>query len=249
MTLPRESFKTRPTWMIALFAAVLFAAVAGALYLSNELSWARGSDGSGTPVQRDGAPSGGLHDAVYRVDTDDPVVFLTIDDGATRDPAMVDILGDSGVPATLFLTDQYVRQDADFFRRLRDETRSPIENHTLDHPDLTSESSDEQRRQICDTSDSFAERFGRRPTLFRPPYGSFDDETLRTAEECGITHVVHWTAEIADGDIHFAVGDELRPGDIVLMHFDDGFDDDIERFIDEAQKSGLEPALLEDYLT
>ncbi len=249
MTLPRESFKTRQTQKIALFAAVLFAAVAGVLYLSNEFSWARGPDGSGTSVHQDGASSGSLHDAVYRVDTDDPVVFLTIDDGATRDPAMVDVLDDAGVQATLFLTNQYVGQDADFFRRLRDETGSPIENHTLDHPDLAGQPSGEQRRQICATSEHFEEQFDRRPTMLRPPYGSFDDETLRTAEECGITHVVHWTAEIVDGDIHFAVGDELRPGDIVLMHFDDQFDDDIERFVDEAQESGLEPALLEDYLT
>ncbi|ASU84097.1 hypothetical protein CDO52_16045 [Nocardiopsis gilva YIM 90087] len=40
--------------------------------------------------------------------------------------------------------------DADFFRRLRDETGAQIENHTLDHPDLTSQSATEQRRQTRD---------------------------------------------------------------------------------------------------
>ncbi|GAA2012004.1 polysaccharide deacetylase family protein [Nocardiopsis rhodophaea] len=190
-----------------------------------------------------------IEDADYRVDTDDPVVFLTIDDGATRDPKMADVLKEAGVPATFFLTDQYVREDADFFRRLRDATGSQIENHTLDHPDLKSQSADEQRRQICATSDNYEEEFGRRPTLLRPPYGSFDDDTLRAAAECGATHVVHWSAEIANGKIQFASGDRLRAGDIVLMHFREQFREDVDRFAEEAEKSGLKPALLEDYLT
>ncbi|MPZ85999.1 MAG: hypothetical protein GEV28_38760 [Actinophytocola sp.] len=70
---------------------------------------------------------------IYKVETHDPVVFLT-DDGAVRDPAMIDVLRDNKFPPTMFLT----RTDADpaFFRRLRDETRGAIENDTATHPNL-----------------------------------------------------------------------------------------------------------------
>jgi peptidoglycan/xylan/chitin deacetylase (PgdA/CDA1 family) len=189
-----------------------------------------------------------IDDVTYKVDTDEPVVFLTIDDGVTRHADMVDILEEHDLKATLFLTDQYVRQDADFFRRLRDRTGSLIENHTLDHPDLTTLPFDEQRRQIGETSDHYQQVFGRRPTLMRPPYGEFNDDTLRAAEESGLKHVVHWTAVIDEGAIQFAAGDRLEPGDIVLMHFKEAFRDDVERFVAEARRSGLRPALLEDYL-
>lgn len=184
----------------------------------------------------------------YKVDTDESVVFLTIDDGVTRDAAMADILEEHRIEATLFLTDQYVRQDPDFFRMLRYRTGSRIENHTLDHPDLTTKSFDEQRRQIQETSDHYQKVFGRRPTLMRPPYGEFNDDTLRAAEASGVKHVVHWTAVIDKGAIQFAAGDQLTSGDIVLMHFTETFREDVECFLEEAGKSGLRPALLENYL-
>ncbi|MBB6171629.1 peptidoglycan/xylan/chitin deacetylase (PgdA/CDA1 family) [Nocardiopsis mwathae] len=228
-------------------AGALFAALLAAAACTPQPAEPTSARASGEPSAE--AEPRTIEDADYRVDTDDPVVFLTIDDGATRDPKMAEVLKDAGVKATFFLTDDYVRQDPDFFRELSQETGSAIENHTIDHPDLARASAKEQRRQICSTSDRYEEEFGRRPTLLRPPYGSFDDDTLRAAAECGATHVVHWSAEIDDGRIRFAAGDRLRPGDIVLMHFREQFSADIAAFVAAAEKSGLEPALLEDYLT
>ncbi|MDA1360979.1 polysaccharide deacetylase family protein [Glycomyces luteolus] len=189
-----------------------------------------------------------IDDVTFKVDTDDPVVFLTIDDGVTRHPDTADILKEHDLKATLFLTDQYVRQDPGFFRDLRDRTGSLIENHTLDHPDLTTLPLEGQQRQIGETSDRYQREFGRRPTLLRPPYGEFNDDTLRAAEDSGVRHVVHWSAVIDEGAIEYAAGDRLTSGDIVLMHFREAFREDVERFVEEAERSGLRPALLEDYL-
>lgn len=187
-------------------------------------------------------------EAVHRVDTEEPVVFLTIDDGASRTPEMIDELQDSDVPTTLFLTDDYVQQDPEFFRELRDRTESTIENHTLDHPNLSGKPYEKQREEICKPSDRYEDEFGRRPVLFRPPYGSYDDTTLRAAADCGAQHLVHWSAEVADGELSYAAGDELVPGDIVLMHFRGEFSRDLAAFLDQAEEAGLRPALLTDYL-
>ncbi|MER7209226.1 polysaccharide deacetylase family protein [Streptosporangium sp. NPDC000239] len=186
--------------------------------------------------------------AVHRVPTEDRVVFLTVDDGLKRHAGMIDLLRGSGIKATLFLTGQYVRQDSGFFRRMRDRTGAVVENHTVGHPDLAGRPRALQHKEICAASDRFEKVFGRRPTLLRPPYGSFDATTVQVAAECGVKHLVHWSAEIAKGHIEFAAGDRLVPGDIVLMHFRDEFKEDIEAFIDQARKDGLTPALLEDYL-
>jgi hypothetical protein len=53
----------------------------------------------------------------------------------------------------------------------------------------------------------------------------------------------------AEGAIEYAAGDRLTSGDIVLMHFREAFRADVECFVEEARRSGLRPALLEDYLT
>ncbi|MGW1994254.1 hypothetical protein [Embleya sp. NPDC001921] len=71
---------------------------------------------------------------------------------------------------------------------------------------------------------------------------------MRAAGDCGVAHVVHRSAEIQKGRMQFAVGDKLRPGDIVLIHFREEFKEDIQSFIDQTRAAGLTPALLEDYL-
>ncbi|MEU5155725.1 polysaccharide deacetylase family protein [Glycomyces sp. NPDC021274] len=244
--------------MSALLGTGLFGAAAcGSATTAERTAPATGREAAPEPSPRhapgravpDRAAAATIDEVTYKVDTDDPVVFLTIDDGLTRHPDMADLLQEHGLQATLFLTDQYVRQDAGFFRELRDRTGSVIENHTLDHPDLSTLPFEEQRRQVGQTSDHYQREFGRRPTLLRPPYGEFNDDTLRAAGESGVTHVVHWTAVIDQGDIEYAAGDRLEPGDIVLMHFREAFRADVERFVEEAERAGLRPALLEDYLT
>ena len=199
----------------------------------------------GRPADREpAAPAKPL----YRVATHDRVAFLTIDDGAYRDPEMTTILRDAGIAPTLFLTDEYAERDPGFFRDMRDATGGSIQNHTLDHPVLKGKSYERQKNEICGTSNAYERDFGNRPTLLRPPYGEYDATTMRAAADCGVNKVVHWSAEIKGGDMQFAVGDKLRSGDIVLMHFRKEFKADIAAFVDETRRAGLTPALLDDYL-
>lgn len=194
-------------------------------------------------------PGGEPAKVIYKVDTQDRVAFLTIDDGATRLPDMAEILRRNGVKATFFLTNSYVRQDPEFYRRLRDETGSAIENHTQTHPNLKGRSLEAQREEIGPVSDTYAGEFGARPTLFRPPFGNFDDNTLKAAGEAGAKWLVQWGSEIINGTVHFSGPREFRPGSIVLMHFRPTFEQDVQAFVDQARANNLTPALLTDYLT
>ncbi|WP_052809883.1 polysaccharide deacetylase family protein [Streptomonospora alba] len=203
---------------------------------------------AGQSAHTSGSETGGGAPVVFRAATDDPVVFLTIDDGAVRDAAMTTVLKKAEVPASLFLTSDYAVDEPEFFRRLRDETGSRIEGHSIDHSDLKGRDFADQKRQICRPARSYTKAFGKRPRLFRPPYGSYDETTLRAADECGVSRVVLWSAEIKDGTMSFAAADRLRPGDIVLMHFGDNFREDVREFVTQADRSGLRPALLEEHL-
>jgi peptidoglycan/xylan/chitin deacetylase (PgdA/CDA1 family) len=185
---------------------------------------------------------------LYKVDTQDRVVFLTIDDGAVRAPDMIDVLRDNGIKATLFLTERYARQDPEFFRRLQRETGAAIENHTATHPNLKGRPLDAQRAEIGPVSDYYTTEFGRRPGLFRAPFGNNDDATLQAAGEAGAKYVVYWGSEVNKGKIRFSGPHEFRPGSIVLMHFRTTFRDDVRAFMDQARENGLTPALLSDYL-
>jgi peptidoglycan/xylan/chitin deacetylase (PgdA/CDA1 family) len=172
----------------------------------------------------------GLAPVVDRVATRDNVVFLTFDDGAEKDPEFVRMVRELRLPVSMFLTDSVVGPGYGHLARLR-EVGVTVQNHTLDHTALRGLPYAGQRAEICGQQDKLKQRFGVRPTLFRPPYGVYDTTTLRAAADCGIAAVVLWRASMgADGFRPAAatasvagagtatVGDRLRPGDIVHAH-------------------------------
>ncbi|WP_435811212.1 polysaccharide deacetylase family protein [Streptomyces ossamyceticus] len=174
----------------------------------------------------------GLAPVVDRVATRDNVVFLTFDDGAEKDPGFVRMVRELRLPVSMFLTDSVVGPGYGHLARLR-EVGVTVQNHTLDHTALRGLPYAGQRAEICGQQDKLKQRFGVRPTLFRPPYGVYDTTTLRAAADCGIAAVVLWRASMgADGFRPAAAtasasvtgaatataGDRLRPGDIVHAH-------------------------------
>ncbi|WP_053741088.1 polysaccharide deacetylase family protein [Streptomyces sp. NRRL WC-3618] len=177
----------------------------------------------------------GLPPVVDHVPTHDKVVFLTYDDGAERDPRFVDLVRELRLPVSVFLTDSVVGPGYAHFARLR-QVGANVQNHTLDHQPLQGLPYAGQRAEICGQQDKLRERFGLRPRLFRPPYGTYDPTTLRAAGDCGISAVVLWTKG----------QNPLRPGDIVPVG-----PPLVERTVSllrQVQNRGLKVARLEDYL-
>jgi peptidoglycan/xylan/chitin deacetylase (PgdA/CDA1 family) len=184
----------------------------------------------------------------HTVPTTEPVAFLTIDDGAVQNPMALPLLEASGIRVTLFLTLNYARANPAYFRALQ-AAGAVIENHTITHTDLRGKSYDFQKHEICYTADQFAVMFGRRPTLFRPPYGDYDSTTLRVARECGQKVVVHWTETVDKGKVRYQTDHHtIQPGHIVLMHFRPAYADDFTAALIRMKQSGVRPALLEDYV-
>src|SRR5262245_12738358 len=111
---------------------------------------------------------------VSRIDTTEKVIFLGIDDGLTRDPAVLDYLQANRIPITMFLVNGPLQSDPAFWLRARS-IGGVVEDHTMTHPNLTKLSADQMRSEICGAADAIQAATGRRPTLFRPPYGLYND--------------------------------------------------------------------------
>ena len=192
-------------------------------------------------------PPGPLAPVVKRISTTRRVVFVTIDDGWTRDPAFPSDVAKAGVPTSLFLVGNAAKLDYSYFRQLQ-RLGATIEDHTLTHPDCSRLSFAEQRQQICSAADTYRRVFGRRPTLLRPPYGDFNTVTQRAAQVCGMHALVKWDVSVNSGRLAFASGHQLRPGDIILMHFTANIRRDFAAALDAARQQGLTVRRLEDYL-
>ncbi|MEV6617747.1 polysaccharide deacetylase family protein [Streptomyces sp. NPDC051051] len=196
----------------------------------------------------------GLPPVFTTVPTKDKVVFLTIDDGAEKDPAFLRMMSDLKIPYTAFLSDYLVKEDYGYFKKMQD-AGVTLNNHTLHHPYLPALSYSRQKREICGMQDVIEKHYGKRPALFRPPFGNYNRDTLRAAKACGVKYAPLWSEEVFADHWDYREWDrDLHPGDIVLTHFRGRADwkgtmpDMIRRFLDLVTEKGYAVARLEDYL-
>ncbi|WP_328424524.1 polysaccharide deacetylase family protein [Streptomyces sp. NBC_00443] len=202
----------------------------------------------------DGHEELGLPPVFTTVPTKQRVVFLTIDDGAEKDPVFLRMMDDLKVPYTAFLSDYVIKDDYGYFKRMQ-RSGVTLNNHTLHHPYLPALSYRRQQYEICGMQDVIEERYGKPPLLFRPPFGNYDKDSLRAAKSCGIEYVPLWNEEVFVDHWEYREWDQkIRSGDIVLTHFRGREDwkgtmpDMIRRFLNKVTAEGYAVARLEDYL-
>jgi peptidoglycan/xylan/chitin deacetylase (PgdA/CDA1 family) len=164
------------------------------------------------------------------------VAALTFDAGANADavPSILATLRREGVPATFFLTGNFVR---DFPAAARSIAAAGfrIGDHTITHPYLTHLSDAAVQREIVGGAQQIMSVTGKNPApLFRFPYGDADARTIAIANQAGYVPV-RWTVDTLGwqgtaGHISAAVVVSrvlaaARPGEIVLMHVGSNPDD------------------------
>ncbi|WP_328887534.1 polysaccharide deacetylase family protein [Streptomyces sp. NBC_00316] len=188
------------------------------------------------------------------VPTEERIVFLTIDDGDYKDPELLRMMSELQIPYSAFLSDYLVRNDYGYFKEAQDRGVT-LNNHTVDHSYLPGLSHSDQKRQICGQQDILEKEYGQRPTLFRPPYGNYNGDTLRIARSCGITAVPLWAEEAFPDRMEWREPDhDLHPGDIILTHFHGAKDwggtmaDMIRAVMKTITDKGYAVARLEDYV-
>lgn len=182
------------------------------------------------------------------VETDDPVFFITIDDGLVDSPAVREVIERYQIPVTAFLTEYAVRDKTDYFEAVTAYGGS-VQNHTMVHGALNDPKTDVEW-EICETQDRFEKHFGYRPWMLRPPYGAGPDdpEVLKFAEQCGINRIVLWNVVVSDDNKVEYWEPPIKAGDIVLLHWVDGLDKGLELLLELGEAQGLTPAPLEDYI-
>jgi peptidoglycan/xylan/chitin deacetylase (PgdA/CDA1 family) len=217
-------------------------------------SWPAPAPGTWTvpPASKDGLPP-----VISSIPTQQKVVFLTIDDGYEYDADFVNIVRQQQVPILTFLTTNYLWHHAPYFWAMK-HAGSPIENHTVSHPNMVTLSAEGQHKEICDASAAIVKEYGRRPQIFRAPFGSSNNTTRQAAKDCGIKSMLFWSAEFYNGTKSprgsyndFQRGDGgtgFKPGDIILMHYRKGLAGEFTILLKWIKDAGFAPAPIENYL-
>ncbi|WP_309476654.1 polysaccharide deacetylase family protein [Arthrobacter sp. ISL-95] len=192
---------------------------------------------------------GGLAPVITKIETKHPVVFLTIDDGNIKTPESIKLMAEYDYPSSLFLTRDTVADNPAFFKAFQAQG-SLIENHTVTHNInmVRQWGYQQQLNDMVGMQEYAFQHYGRRPTLFRPPGGAYSNVMRKAVADAGMKAIVTWEAKANAGKMDYQVGNSLRPGDIVLMHFRAEFAADLAAFRAAQLAAGLEVVLLEDFL-
>jgi peptidoglycan-N-acetylglucosamine deacetylase len=150
-------------------------------------------------------------------------IALTFDDGpGPYTPGVLSVLEQAHVRATFFAIGKMERYFGEStVREIRD--GDVVGDHTETHPFLAHMSAHEQHEELFEQIARIELLGGARPTLFRPPYGSFNATTLRELRALHLLMVM-WsvdTGDYAQPGVPAIVQRVLagaRPGAIMLMH-------------------------------
>lgn len=164
---------------------------------------------------------------IYCVQTEEKVVALSFDAawGADNTLKILDILTEYDIKANFFAVGFWVEKYGDKLKTLHESGRMEIGTHSNTHPNMSKLSRDNMRREL-ETSMALIENItGKKPDLFRAPYGDYSDALLTVAEEQGL-YTIQWDVDSLDwkdlsaNDISVRILKGVKNGSIVLMHND-----------------------------
>ena len=157
--------------------------------------------------------------------TEEKIVSISFDDGPDGEltSKLLDQLKDIGIPATFFCIGRKIKGNEGLLKRMNSEGHL-IGMHSYSHSnwfDLFSPGC--MRKELEISSQEVFEATGKKPLLFRPPYGVINPMLKRALHGSGL-HVIGfsnraWDTSNRNKEIILArIMKNLNPGDIILLH-------------------------------
>jgi peptidoglycan/xylan/chitin deacetylase (PgdA/CDA1 family) len=150
-------------------------------------------------------------------------IALTFDDGPgpATERVVLPLLRRAGARATFFVIGQNIPGHA---RALRGERAlGAVGNHTWSHARLTALGDRAVSSELGETQRQIERATGRRPNVFRPPYGARNARVDAAARSLGLVEVL-WSIDSYDSrgfsarEVAHTVLKLVQPGAIILMH-------------------------------
>lgn len=135
---------------------------------------------------------------IYSVDTTDKKIALSFDAawGAEDFNSLMDTLEKHNVKVTFFMTGGWVDDNPDCVKALVEKGHE-LGNHSEHHYDMATISSAEQKEEIMKVHDKVKELTGYEMHVFRPPYGSYNNDLIDTVYGCDY-YPIEWNVDSLD---------------------------------------------------
>ena len=164
---------------------------------------------------------------IYCVDTQEKEVALTFDAawGADKTPLILETLESYDVKANFFVVGFWAEKYSDELKKLADSGRVEIGTHSNSHPHLPKLSRSQMELELTTSCNIIEGVTGKRPELFRPPFGAYSDAMLDVCKEQNL-YAIQWDVDSLDwkglsaSEMAARVLSGVKNGSIVLMHND-----------------------------
>ena len=162
---------------------------------------------------------------VYSVSRDDKKIALTVDAAWADDKTdfILSTLDKYGIKATFFLCGFWAEEYPEKVKAI-DAAGHQIGNHSATHPHMNKLNSEQILNELKKYDDLIESIIGKRSTIFRAPYGEYNDNVILTVREMGYTPVqwdidtIDWKEERSAQTILDTVLGKLHSGCIILCH-------------------------------
>ncbi len=161
---------------------------------------------------------------IYSVEREEKVCAITFDCawGTEYTDAILSALKNSSVRATFFMVEFWAEKYPGFVKKI-DESGCEIGTHSSTHSYMSKLNAEGIKSELSTSSQAIKDVTGKEVELFRPPYGDYDDELIKTASELGY-YTIQWDVDSLDwkdlsaSDIAMRVINGVKNGSIILMH-------------------------------
>ena len=132
---------------------------------------------------------------IYSVATEEKKIAISFDAawGDEDFDKIMQILDKHQVKTTFFMTGDWVEKYPECVKTLVEKGHD-LGNHSATHPDMTKLSKEAQREQILKVHNAVKELTGYEMELFRPPYGAYNNDVIRTCYENGY-YPIQWDVD------------------------------------------------------
>lgn len=161
---------------------------------------------------------------VYSVERQDKNISISFDCawGVDHTDEILKALRIGGVKATWFMVEFWAEKYPDYVKKINNAGHE-IGTHSSTHSYMSKQNAEEIRLELKTSSEAINKVTGKEVELFRPPYGDYDDELIKTATEEGY-YSIQWDVDSLDWkdlsatDIAMRVISKVQSGSIILMH-------------------------------
>ncbi len=217
--------KKRTLLIAAAILAVLIAAVVLFFCLRDASSVATVTQAGVAEYELNVLPGKSRELPVYYVERTDHKIALTIDAAWESDKTefILKTLKKYDAKATFFLCGVWVEAYPDFVKQIA-QAGHEIGNHSLTHPHMNKLDATQVQTEISKLDDEIEALTGKRCTLFRAPFGEYNDTVIKAVREIGYEPVqwnldtIDWKESRSAQTILDSVLPKLTDGSIILCH-------------------------------